>query len=137
MADTSDVVERADTLMRRRRSFVATSFNKTAPAPPPLTTIEDDGLPVLTEIVSVEAAISADKTDPFNDTQVILLAQEIAHAFGLQLTYELPTLLEAVLLNAGEELRAGISSTMETALRDFIARRKQLSLPLDEPGTDK
>ena len=40
-------------------------------------------------------------------------------------------------LTAGEELRAGITSTMEAALRDFIARRKQLRLPLDEPNTDK
>lgn len=136
MADNFDVVERADTLMMgRRRSFVATSFKKTAAAAPPPTTAEDDDLPVLTEIVPVEATVSADRAGRLDETQVILLAHEIAQAFGQQLAYELPTLLEAVLLNAGEELRAGITSTMETALRDFIARRKQLSLPLDEPGT--
>ena len=94
---------------------------------------EDDDLPVLTEIVSAEAAVSEDKTDRFDETQVTLLASDIAHAIGQQLTDDLPALLEAALLNAGEELRAGITSTMETALRDFIARRKQLRLPLDEP----
>jgi len=136
MAEQSDVVYRADSLMRRRRSFVATPVNGIVPATAPAA-IEDDDLPVLTEIVSAEAAISEDKTDRFDETQVTLLASDIAHAIGQQLTDELPNLLEAVLLNAGEDLRSGITSTMETALRDFIARRKQLRLPLDEPDNGK
>ncbi len=136
---------------RRRRSFVAAR-----PAPPATETLppseneenrkneldeegeegeesEESDLPVLTEVVSAEAAVSEDKTERIDETQVTLLASEIAHAFGQQLTNELPMLLETALLNAGEELRAGIASAMETALRDFIARRKQLHLPLDEP----
>ena len=122
---------------RRRRSFVAARTNHTIPdsfTPPES---EEEDLPVLTEVVSAEAAVSEDKTDRIDETQVTLLASDIAHAFGQQLTYELPTVLEAALLNAGEELRAGISSAMETALRDFIARRKQLHLPLDEPDNFK
>lgn len=121
---------------RRRRSFVAA---RSAPpeaeafSPPDSGESEEDDLPVLTEVVSAEAAVSEDKTERIDETQVTLLASEIAHAFGQQLTNELPRLLEATLINAGEELRAGIASAMETALRDFIARRKQLHLPLDEP----
>ena len=135
MAEHSEIVERANTLMRRRRSFVAAPSVKTGVAATPAPAVEDEDVPVLTEVVSVEATILEGSADRFDETQVSILASDIAHAIGQQLTFELPTLLEAVLLNAGEELRAGITSTMETALRDFIARRKQLRLPLDEPDT--
>ena len=146
MAEQSDVVDRADALMhpegsslvgRRRRNFLATPTSRVAPATMAKQAHEDDDLPVLTEVVSAEAAVSEDRTDRFDETQVTLLASDIAHAIGQQLTDDLPALLEAALLNAGEELRAGITSTMETALRDFIARRKQLQLPLDEPEHGK
>lgn len=136
MADSPDVVDRADSLMRRRRSFVA---NPPAPPRPQLVetprVVEEDGvddIPVLTEVVSAEAAVSEDSTHRNDDTQITLLASDLAHAIGQQLTYELPTLLEAVLINAGEELRVGITETMEAALRDYIARRKQLRLPLED-----
>lgn len=134
MDESSDAVGRADALGRRRRSFVAAPAERVVFAPAPVTASEDDDLPVLTEVVSAEAAVSEDRDDRFDETQVTLLASDIAHAFGRQLTDELPCLLEAALVNAGEELRASISAAMETALRDFIARRKQLKLPLDEPG---
>ena len=137
MAAPFDVVDRADTLMRRRRTFVAAR-----PRPPEIASVppnlalqvaEDDDLPVLTEVVAVDAAGFTEHSERFDETQVSLLASDIAHAIGQQLTSDLPNLLETTLLNAGEELRAGITATMETALRDFIARRKQLQLPLEEP----
>ena len=136
MAENSDVVDRADSLMRRRRSFVATQ-PATPPAPlgMPQPVAEDDDIPVLTEVISAEAAVSEGSTNRVDETQVTLLASDLAEAIGQQLTYELPTLLEAVLINAGEELRVGITETMETALRDYIARRRQLRLPLEEPNT--
>ena len=135
MADSSDVVDRADWLMRRRRSFVATP-----PASQPAhidivetpRIVEEDDIPVLTEVVSAEAAVSEESPHREDDTQITLLASDLAHAIGQQLTYELPTLLEAVLINAGEELRIVIAETMEAALRDDIARRKQLRLPLED-----
>ncbi|MBP6712233.1 MAG: hypothetical protein KA150_13390 [Propionivibrio sp.] len=135
MAENSDVVDRADSLMRRRRSFVATQ-PATPPAPlgMPQPVAEDDDIPVLTEVISAEAAVSEGGTNRVDETQITLLASDLAEAIGQQLTYELPTLLEAVLINAGEELRLGITATMETALRDYIARRKQLRLPLEEPN---
>ena len=135
MADSSDVVDRADSLMRRRRSFVAAP-----PASLPAQivetpqVVEEDDIPVLTEVVSAEAAVYEGSPHREDDTQITLLASDLAHAIGRQLAYELPTLLEAVLINAGEELRLGITATMETALRDYIARRKQLRLPLEEPN---
>lgn len=140
MSDASDVVDRADSLMRRRRSFVAARPRApeiAKPASVPLPAIEDDDLPVLTEVVSADAAGFDERSERLDETQVSLLASDIAHAIGQQLTFDLPSLLETALLNAGEELRTGITATMESALRDFIARRKQLRLPLDEPdGND-
>ena len=138
MSEPSDVVDRADALMRRRRTFVAArprppEIPRDLPSPPPQA-IEDDDLPVLTEVVAADAAGFAERSERFDEPQVSLLASDIAHAIGHQLTCDLPSLLETALLNAGEELRAGITATMESALRDFIARRKQLRLPLDEPG---
>ena len=135
MAETSSVVVRADVLMRRRRSFVA-SKNET---PPPESKVEapveeesTDDIPVLTEVVVAETGVTEEKAEHPEDTQEHLLASDIARAIGDQLTRDLPDLLETVLLNAGENLRAGITATMETALRDFIARRKQLRLPLED-----
>lgn len=99
---------------------------------------EDEDLPVLTEIVAPEPAVSEPAPeDPFNDTLVEILVADIAHAIEQQLAIELPTLIEASLLTVKEELRAGISATMEIALRDFLARRQQLRLPLDEPKRDE
>ena len=136
MADSSDVVDRADSLMRRRRSFVAAPPAVQPPRPietPRVAEDDDvDDIPVLTEVVSAEAAVSEDSPRRDDDTQITLLASDLAYAIGQQLAYELPTLLEAVLINAGEELRVGITETMETALRDYIARRKQLRLPLED-----
>lgn len=132
MAEPVDIVDRADSLMQRRRTFVATR----SVSPAPLPAAEDDDLPVLTEVVSPEAAVAEPKTEHFDDTQVTLLASEIAHAFAEQLASDLPGLLETALLNAGKELRTGIATIMESALRDFLARRKQLHLPLEETGND-
>ena len=155
MSDYSELVGRADSFIqnespapspqgRRRRTFLATPASIPEPRPDLDTarteaSAEDDGLPVLTEVVPAEAAVSnpvprISNEDRFDETQISIMASEIAHAIGQQLTWELPSLLEATLTTAGEELRAGITSTMETALRDYLARRKQLRLPLDEPG---
>lgn len=146
MSEPSDVVDRADTLMRRRRSFVAAPVIHRPPvsAPPsaasgeanPGGAGEDDDLPVLTEVLPAEASVFEGAGERFDETQVSLLASDIAHAIGQQLACDLPSLIETALVNASEELRDGISATLETALRDFIARRKQLRLPLDEPGRD-
>ena len=62
MAESVDIVDRADSLMQRRRTFVAT--RSVPPAPLPLA--EDDDLPVLTEVVSPEAAVAEPKTEHFD-----------------------------------------------------------------------
>jgi hypothetical protein len=123
---------------RRRRAFVAGPAipkleELVFPEAPPL---EEDDLPVLTEVVSPEAAVSDAGPDRFDETLVAILVSDIAHSIEQQMSIELPMLIEASLLNAREELRAGIRTTMDLALRDFLARRRQLRLPLDEPNRD-
>ena len=130
--DAAGVLNRADALMlKRRRSFVAIPGglpNKSDGVPP-----DDEDVPVLTEVVSAEEIVAKPVNKRLLDeTQISLIAAEMSEAIQQQLVFELPTLIEAVLVSAGEELRAGITETMEMAMRDFIARRKQLRLPLDE-----
>src|ERR1039458_9494033 len=55
-----------------------------------------------------------------------LADSDLVHSLEHQLSIELPTLIEATLLNAQNELRTGVNSTLEMALRDFLARRQQL-----------
>ena len=105
---------------------------------------DEDDIPLLTEVVPSDEPEDeeqiADEPEPEPsvtlDDRLEELATQMAEAIGRQMAYELPTLIEATLLNAEEGLRTGITATMEAALRDFIARRKQLQLPLDEPGSE-
>lgn len=134
MAETSPIVNRADPTQRRRRSFVA-SKNETPPAIPQENPVEKENIediPVLTEVVAEETLMPEEPAGHATEAQDLLLASDIAQAIGEQLTRDLPELLETVLQDAGENLRAGITATMETALRDFITRRKQLQLPLED-----
>ena len=153
-----DSTESAKSPTRRRRSFIAARRDgdldaDTIPLTSPregvrteaLKTFEaiDDSedIPVLTEVVPPAAmAVPAEEAPPDLsarvDARIEQLAAEMSQAIGKQLAYELPTLIEATLLNASEELRNGITSTMETALREFIARRKQLDLPLNDPDAE-
>ena len=141
MAEHSDVIDRVDALMRseglspagrRRRSFIAAPASSEEPFEL-LTHPEDDDLPVLTEIVSAEAAVSEPVHDRFDETLISIIASDLVQSLEQQLAIELPTLIEASLINAQNELRAGVSSTLELALRDFLERRRQqLRLPLEE-----
>ena len=137
MSDTHDVLDRTDSLIRRRRTFIAATPSTTpstlanAPAQS-----DDEDIPILTDVVSPEAAISEPRSERIDETQVTLLASEVAHAFGEQLAKSLPTLIEAALLQTGKELGSGISTIMENALRDFLSRRRQLHLPLEEQTED-
>ncbi len=152
MSERDDnVVERADALMRRRR-FVAITSPQTAPFPvsthaaPDRLSTEDD-LPVLTEVVSADddvpvltdalpaseaaAAFSADaeREALVNEISRRLSSQlaselgsELAQAVERRLAAELPTLIEAVMLDVGTQLRAGIAASVGDACRDFVRR---------------
>ena len=105
---------------------------------------DEDDIPLLTEVVpsdepeDEERIADEPKPEPSAtfDDRLEELAAQMTEAIERQMAYELPTLIEATLLNAEEGLRTGITATMEAALRDFIVRRQQLQLPLDEPGSE-
>lgn len=138
--DTSQRTETALPGSRRRRSFLASSGR--APEPiaelPSLQSLVDDedDVPVLTEIV-VEEPAAEPQPAPSEEALLSILASDLVHTLEQQLAIELPTLIEATLLNAQNELRDGINSTLDMALRDFLARRQQLSLPLEESNRDR
>ena len=155
MADPINMSDRIDAVMhpegtglggRRRRSFVAAASDTVELPVHSLPTMEIDGpedfddLPVLTEIVTAEAtvaAVAAPEPDPIDENLLSIIAADLIHSIENQLAIELPTLIEATLLNAQNELRTGVNSTLEMALRDFLARRQQLRLPLDDPNHKK
>ncbi len=142
MNSHDDSSENTELPIRRRRSFLATRRDDslavdTIPMATKETAAEDD-IPVLTEVVTTDQDKGAPPEDECKpdfsasfDARLEELAAQMAEAIGRQMASELPTLIEATLLNASEDLRTGITATMETALRDFSARRKQLQLPLD------
>lgn len=151
MAENPDVVERADSLMRsggnafggrRRRSFIAAQANVAVDAADtPLPSIEDEDLPVLTDVVPAEPEPApepeADHRDRDDERLLSIIAADLVCSIEQQLAIELPMLIEASLINAQNELRTGISSIMGMALRDFLAHRQQLRLPLDDPNQVK
>ena len=91
---------------------------------------KDEDIPVLTEVVPIgetedsgEALL--DSPTPANpEVEIEELARQMTEAIERQLAYELPTLIEASLLNISADLCSGITSTMQATLREFISRRK-------------
>lgn len=129
-----DIVSRADTLMRRRRSFVAGEpAPAAAQAPAPAS---DEDIPVLTEEVQPETPADAAPRERFDETLVARLASEFAHTLELRLTAELPDLVEASLAVLEADLRRGILAAADGAIKDFLARRQQFQLPLDAPDRE-
>jgi len=139
-----DVVSRADSLMRRR-SFVASP----PPAPAPVLTLDDfpvliaevgpateDDIPVLTEEVLPDTPEGSIPRDRFDETLATRLASEFAHSLERRLATELPTLVEASLAVLEADLRRGILDIANDAIKDFVARREQLRLPLEDPEND-
>jgi hypothetical protein len=142
MDEHSDLVDRADALMRpdgpaarRRRSFVATGRPEEADGLA-LAVIEDD-LPLLTEVVSDEETLAEARPDRIDETLLAVIAADLVRTLQQQVAIELPTLIEASLLSAQDELRKGINSTLEFALQNFLARRQQLRLPFDDPDSGR
>lgn len=143
MSEHENVVDRADALMRRRRHFVAS--RPPAPLPDiPTLTVEaserDEDLPVLTEVITAKSevpghheafCVASTPTEHIAAAATLpaQLAAEISQAIGKQLAAELPTLLEAVLLNARAELQIGITSTVEAALREVLQRHPDTPRP--------
>lgn len=128
MSASDDIVSRADSLMKRRRSFVAGQpAAEQAPAPD-----EDEDLPVLTEIVAPEAALAEAPPDRLDDTQLALQAADLAQAVQQRLAAELPDLIDACLALVEREIQEGIADIVDNALKAFIAQRQPAAPPPDE-----
>lgn len=138
---TEDVVSRADSLMRRRRAFVAAPPQE-LPGDVPMLVEEalprptDDDIPVLTEEVLPDTPTGALPRDKFDEKLASRLASEFAHSLELRLAAELPSLVEASLAVLEADLRRGILDIANDAIKDFVARREQLRLPLEEPDVN-
>ena len=139
-----DIVSRADSLMRRRRAFVAAPVEAPAVAmdfdvpvlteePAPRLPAEDD-IPVLTEEVFPDTPVTANTRDKFDEKLAARLASEFALSLERRLAAELPTFVEASLAVLEAGLRHGILDIANDAIKDFVARREQLRLPLEENG---
>ena len=129
MADdtSNDVLNQADRLMRRHRVFLAGN------TPSPTPTNDDDDLPVLTETVEKQEAVVAQSgLPPDEERMYAVLASELAHAVEHRLTAELPSILASALVKMEGELKHDLLTATESALRDFMARRRQLRLPFDD-----
>lgn len=133
---SDEIVSRADTLMRRRRSFVASALpaaDALPQQPEPVASDADEDIPVLTEEVAPEPLAPSASRDRFDETLAARLAAEFAHTLERRLAVELPGLVEASLAVLEADLRRGILDTADSAIKDFIARREQLRLPLEDP----
>jgi hypothetical protein len=134
-----DIVSRADSLMRRR-SFIATrpavetvSLEDFPQLTEEASTLAEDDIPVLTEEVMPEMPAASPPRDRFDETLAARLASEFAHTLERRLAAELPGLVEASLAVLEADLRRGILDTADSTIKDFLARREQLRLPLEEP----
>jgi hypothetical protein len=123
--------------MRRRRSFVA-STSPIADVPPeviaPPSIEAEEDIPVLTEEVMPDIPAASMSRERFDETMAARLASEFAHTLERRLAAELPSMVEASLAVLEADLRRGILDTADAAIKDFLARREQLRLPLDEPN---
>lgn len=126
-----DVLGRLDALAGKRRSFVAGGAAGTEPA-----RNEDDDLPLLTEVVDI-AEVSGDqphsRSQGLSEPLLEAMAAELANAVQQRLTADFPALLDEAVGRLSDELRRGMHQIAESAVRDYLARRRQLSLPLDAP----
>ena len=128
---------------RRRRSFLAAdaSSEQAFVEPQPLESqpleAEDGDLPLLTEVVANEPAAVVPPATQVDEAWLSTITADLVRTLEQQLASELPALVETSLFNAQSELRARISASLNLALRDFLARRQQLELPLDEPDPNQ
>jgi hypothetical protein len=128
-----DVMGRLDALAGKRRSFVAGGAT-TADA----NRHDDEDLPMLTEVVDI-AEVSSDQPNSLShaisEPLLETMAAELANAVQQRLTADFPLLLDDAVERLAVELRRGMHQITESAIRDYLARRRQLNLPLDDTGT--
>lgn len=132
------IVDRIDALVRKRRSFVAASAGTARPVVVPA--VDEDDIPVLTEIVDItEVSGDAPETAAAPPLQPMLaaLADDLSQCVADRLAADLPEILDAALEQFRSDLRRGIAGSVDSAARDFLARRQQLRLPFPTDSADR
>ena len=149
MKESGNTKKSEESTPGRRRSFLAVKQGglSATDAHSHSAAEEDEDFPVLTEVVLAETegeietpslpepepssspdptpspVVPLDFPDIARNSSEEFVAQMV-QAINKQLSYELPSLVEATLVSISDELRAGIMSTMDAAIRDFIAGQR-------------
>ena len=133
MSSPGDVLDRIDSLMRRKRVFVAqapvqTSVDHAAD-------LDDEDIPILTEVVDI-AEVTGDTPNIAAHRPLDPLLDALTQEFSLQLqerfAAQLPDLIEQASKQLAIALQQSVHRITEETLHDFTARRRQLPLALDE-----
>ena len=131
MADRTDILDRADSLMRRRRGLTPE-----APADESAAVLDDENLPILTEVIPLDDTRSNDDVaETPEEPQLAQRANEMAQAIEQQLAADLLALFDRVLRQARVELQAGLSASLATAQRGFITKSDAPPPSAPPPGT--
>lgn len=138
MTPADKLIDRADSLMQRKRVFVAGAPQATTTNE--LATSDDEDLPILTEIVDI-SEVSGDTPNATARPLLDPLADAVTQEFALQLQQhfasELPGLIDQATAKLASELQQTVQRIAEQCLRDFVAQRRQLALPLANPAADR
>lgn len=129
MTKDDDVVDRADFLMQRRRSFVATPTPVQDTANAVATPVADEeDIPVLTEVLRTEeiaAPATTAATEAVNANQLAHLAADFSQAIEQRLNRILPGLIEASVASLEQDLRREILAATDAALKELAASYRQ------------
>lgn len=138
MTPADKLIDRADSLMQRKRVFVAGA--PSTPVKSELAMPDDDDLPILTEIVDI-SEVSGDMPTAAARQPLDPLADAVTQEFALQLQQrfasELPGLIDQATATLTIELQQAVQRIADQCLRDFVGQRRQLPLPLPAQAADR
>lgn len=103
MAQGEDILDQADALMRRHRSFVARGDTAGLAATPPTDDTPGDGdIPLLTEVVEIAPDAAA------NEAAHTVQSSAIQHELDAWLAEILPSRIDALAEQIGQQLLSGL-----------------------------
>lgn len=125
MNPPKSLLERVDSLMQRKRIFVAGAAAPTVR--PEATTADDEDLPILTEIVEI-SEVSGESPNravqPHQDPLIEALGKEFSQQLQQRFAAELPRLIEDATARLSTELRQSVQRLADETLREFLAQRR-------------
>lgn len=140
MTPSENLIDRIDSLMQRRRVFVASPAPQvSADSANSAASPDDDDVPILTEVVDI-AEVSSDKPNVSAHHAIDPIVDAVTEDFSFQLqqrfSAQLPELIEAASARLAIELQQAVHRITDETLRDFVAQRRQRPLPLDGADPD-